>query len=366
MLKSDIKTYVEPLGIARGLTASDGRFLRICDTDLLCAALKIITREKNKISTEVVLIENLNDYLDAQSDITRTSLEKTIKAITRKRPALDLKKDRQINFDKPIIQGVLNVTPDSFSDGGTFVSHDNAVKGVRDMIDAGAKIIDIGGESTKPGAKIVSIEEELKRVIPVIENISSLNTPISIDSRNAEVMREAIAAGADIINDVSALEHDPKSIDVVIETNAPVILMHAQGNPETMQDNPNYNFAVLDIYDYLKTRIEHCLRAGVAKEKIIVDPGIGFGKTVQHNLSLLAHISVFHGLGVPILVGVSRKSFIGKVTGEEEAANRVYGSIAAAQHCVDHGIQIIRVHDVPETKQAFLIREEILKNSRNI
>ncbi|MDG1438493.1 MAG: dihydropteroate synthase [Emcibacteraceae bacterium] len=356
----DIKTYIEPLAIARGLTVSDGRFLRICDTDLLCAALKIITREKDKISTEVVLVENLNDYLDAQLDTTRTSLEKTIKAISRERTAFDFKNKCQIKFDKPIIQGVLNVTPDSFSDGGTFASHDAAITHARDLVEAGAAVIDIGGESTKPGATPVTVGEELDRVIPVIEQISSLNVPISIDSRNSQVMREAINAGADIINDVSALEHDPKNMGVVVEMGVPVILMHALGNPETMQDNPDYQCAVLDIYDYLETRIDQCVRAGVSKEMIVIDPGIGFGKTVKHNVSLLAHISIFHGLGVPILVGVSRKSFIGKISGEEVAEERVYGSIAAAQFCLDHGVQIIRVHDVAETVQALLVRAEIL------
>jgi dihydropteroate synthase len=233
------------------------------------------------------------------------------------------------------------------------------------MVEAGAVIIDIGGESTKPGATPVSIQAELDRVIPVIEKISSLKVTISIDSRNADVMRDAIGAGASIINDVSALEHDAKSMDVVLETGAPVILMHAQGNPETMQDNPNYQCAVLDIYNYLEARINHCVRVGVSKEKIIIDPGIGFGKTVKHNVSLLAHISIFHGLGVPILVGVSRKSFIGKISGEEVAEKRVHGSIAAAQFCLDLGVQIIRVHDVAETAQALLVREEILKITDN-
>jgi dihydropteroate synthase len=359
------KFYIKPLGIFRGLTVSDGRFLKICGTELLCSALKIISRKSNEILSEVVLVENLNDYLEAQSDEVRASLTKLITAMSEKRMDLSLKNDLKINFDKPIIQGVLNVTPDSFSDGGTYADVRLAISGARKMIEKGAVILDVGGESTKPGANPVTLSEEMKRVIPVIESLSATETPISIDSRNAAVMHAAIEAGADIINDVSALEHDPQSLNVVVETKAPVILMHVQGSPEHMQDNPNYQNAVLDIYDYLEERIANCISSGVAKEKIIIDPGIGFGKTVEHNISLLSHISIFHGLGVPILVGVSRKSFIGNLTGEKIAAKRVHGSIAAAQFCLDNGIQIVRVHDVEETAQALLIRQEILNNSDN-
>ncbi len=258
-----------------------------------------------------------------------------------------------LNLATPRIMGIVNVTPDSFSDGGKLGSTATAVAHAMQLASEGADILDIGGESTRPGALPVSIDEELDRVIPVIEGMAGkTQARISVDTRKAEVMRAAANAGADIINDVSALMYDPRALDVVADTGLPVILMHAQGDPRTMQENPTYDHVLLDVFDFLEARIEACRHAGISPNRLIVDPGIGFGKTMTHNLELMAGMSLFHGLGVPVLVGASRKRFIGTISGVDVAADRVHGSVAAALAAVSQGAQIVRVHDVKATREA--------------
>ncbi|MBO6505604.1 MAG: dihydropteroate synthase [Kordiimonadaceae bacterium] len=249
--------------------------------------------------------------------------------------------------------GVLNVTPDSFSDGGKFVDVHTAVRHARAMAAAGADIIDIGGESTRPGAAPVWEGEEAERVVPVIEALADEGIALSIDSRNALVMEKAIEAGAHIINDVSAFTHDPDSLALASRLNVPVVLMHAQGDPRTMQDDPHYEHVVLDIYDYLAERIAACEAAGIQKANIIIDPGIGFGKrVVRDNMDLINGLMVFQALGCPVLLGASRKRFIGAITGVESAEERVAGSVAAAIMGAEQGANIIRVHDIRETAEA--------------
>ncbi|MEZ5758024.1 MAG: dihydropteroate synthase [Emcibacteraceae bacterium] len=347
--------YAQPLGLLRGSAFNDGNFKNLAGGDIYFSALKIICREQNEITEQTIPVSALDDYLARQSENFGLELEKLLKNITSAREAIHLISAPPLDPCRPLIQGILNVTPDSFSDGGAFIDPENSVAHAIHMIGAGADIIDIGGESTKPGAKPVPTDMEKERVIPVIKALSEKNIPISIDSRNADVMKEAINAGANIINDVSALSHDPDSIKIAKETNVPVILMHALGTPETMQDNPVYENVLLDIYDYLESRINFCIEAGIPRNRIIIDPGIGFGKTVDHNLQIISNLALFHGLGVPILVGVSRKSFIGKITGESKAENRLAGSLAAAMLCLEQGAQIIRVHDVLQTRQAIAI-----------
>ena len=258
-----------------------------------------------------------------------------------------------LNLATPRIMGIVNVTPDSFSDGGKLGSTASAVTHAMQLASDGADILDIGGESTRPGALPVSIDEELDRVIPVIEGLAGkTQARISVDTRKAEVMRAAANAGADIINDVSALMYDPRALDMVADTGLPVILMHAQGDPRTMQENPTYDHVLLDVFDFLEARIEACRHAGISPNRLIVDPGIGFGKTMTHNLELMAGMSLFHGLGVPVLVGASRKRFIGTISGVDVAAERVHGSVAAALAAVSQGAQIVRVHDVKATREA--------------
>ncbi len=262
-------------------------------------------------------------------------------------------------LDPPLIMGILNATPDSFSDGGAFLGPAAAIAHGAAMIAAGARIVDVGGESTRPGAVAVPVDEEIGRVIPVIAGLrahaESAGAVISIDTRNAAAMAAALNAGAAIINDVSALTHDPRAMEIVARSGAPVVLMHMQGEPETMQRAPTYDDVALDVYDYLEGRIAACLAAGIPLEKIVIDPGIGFGKTVAQNLALLSQLSLFHGLGVPLLIGVSRKGFIGKLSAGEPPAARLPGSLAAALACVGQGAQILRVHDVGETAQALKV-----------
>ncbi|MCH2394780.1 dihydropteroate synthase [Oceanibaculum sp.] len=263
-------------------------------------------------------------------------------------------------MDRPQIMGVVNVTPDSFSDGGDFLDPDRAIRQAQALAEAGASILDIGGESTRPGSAEVPADEEQARVVPVIRALAGSGAAISIDSRRAFVMAAALDAGAGIVNDVTALTGDPGtgdtgSLDLVAARQAPTILMHMRGTPQTMQNDPDYRFAPLDIYDYLEARVEACLAAGLPLSHIAIDPGIGFGKTVRHNLELLSHLALFHGLGCPVLLGVSRKGFIGKLSRGEEPKRRVPGSLAAALEGARQGVQMIRVHDVDETRQALAI-----------
>ncbi len=264
----------------------------------------------------------------------------------------------------PKVMGILNVTPDSFSDGGEFKTQKAALAHAGLMLAAGVDIIDVGGESTRPGAEDVPEDEELKRVIPVINKLAGLikrkksKAKISIDTRKPNVAREAVKAGAHIWNDVSALTHDPESVDVAAELGCEVVLMHALGSPKTMQDNPSYEDVIGEIKLWLATRIAVAMAAGVKSDKISIDPGIGFGKRLEDNLTIFRHLSEFKDLGYPILLGASRKSFIGKMDGSE-ADNRLGGSLASAIWGADQGADILRVHDVPETIQALKIWDTI-------
>lgn len=272
-----------------------------------------------------------------------------------------------LSLDRPRLMGVVNVTPDSFSDGGLYDETDVAVRHAADLAGEGADIIDIGGESTRPNADPVEAEEELGRVVPVLEGLRGLGGAVlSIDTRKAAVMRAAAKAGVGIFNDVSALTHDPQSAAVAAESGLSVILMHARGEPKTMQQDPRYDDVLLDVYDYLEQRVEACLAAGIGRERLVADPGIGFGKTLTHNLALFAGLSLLHGLGVPLLVGASRKSFIGSLTGESDPLKREAGSTAAALAAVAQGAQILRVHDVRATRQAVAVWRAATAGSANI
>ncbi len=260
-------------------------------------------------------------------------------------------------LSRPRLMGILNVTPDSFSDGGQFLAGDAALVQGRMMAGAGAEVIDIGGESTRPGAVEVPVDEETARTAPVIAALreGGISTAISIDTRKAAVAEAALAAGANVVNDVSAFGYDPRLRDVVVQSGAPVCLMHAQGTPQTMQNDPYYEDVLLDVYDYLLSKRDAALAAGIPLARIMLDPGIGFGKTLAHNLTLIRGLSLFHGLGCPILLGVSRKKFIGTIGGEAEASRRAPGSVALALAGVAQGAQVLRVHDVWETRQALAL-----------
>lgn len=258
-----------------------------------------------------------------------------------------------LTLDRPRIMGILNVTPDSFSDGGRHDDHDRAVAKAREMAEI-ADILDIGGESTRPGAEDVETEEEIRRTAPVIASLraAGITTPISIDTRKARVAEAALDAGADIVNDVSAFTYDPELAALVAERDVPVCLMHSRGDPATMQADPRYDDVLVEVLDSLAERIAFAEAQGVARDRIIVDPGIGFGKTQAHNLSLLRGMSAFHDFGLPVLLGASRKRFIGTIGGAEEALDRMPGSVAVALWGAAQGAQILRVHDVAETAQA--------------
>ncbi|MGH1577435.1 dihydropteroate synthase [Planktotalea sp.] len=261
-----------------------------------------------------------------------------------------------LRFDQPVIMGILNVTPDSFSDGGQHSSPANALRVANEMVAAGADLLDIGGESTRPGALEVPFEAEIARTVPVIEAIRrKLSIPLSIDTRKARVAHAALEAGANFINDVSGFEFDPDLGPFCATTSAPVCLMHAQGLPETMQLAPHYEDVLLDVYDFLARQIDLAVGFGVRREQIIVDPGLGFGKTQAHNLALIRGLSLFHGLGCPILLGASRKGFIRDIGQAPKAADRAPGSVAVALAAVAQGVQIVRVHDVAETRQALAL-----------
>jgi len=257
--------------------------------------------------------------------------------------------------DGPMVMGILNVTPDSFSDGGRHFQTSNAISAALKMEDDGAAIIDIGGESTRPYSAPVSEEEELRRVIPVIEALTKrVDTPLSIDTSKARVAEEAVAAGAEIINDVTGLQGDPRMPSVVTQNQIGVCVMHMQGTPQTMQDNPTYHDVVEEIKQYLTARLDACLGLGIPKERICLDPGIGFGKTHEHNLELVRNADQFLAAATPILVGHSRKGFIGHLLGDKEA-DRTAATLAVSLALAARGVHILRVHDVRETVDALKI-----------
>ena len=257
-----------------------------------------------------------------------------------------------LTMAQPQIMGILNVTPDSFSDGGKFDAPAAALAQASAMAQHGATIIDIGGESTRPGAAEVDVEQEIARTQGIVARVAASGSVVSIDTRKAPVAKAAADAGALILNDVSAMEFDPDMSTVAAQTQLPICLMHAQGLPQFMQDDPRYDDVLLDVYDYLAGRIDVAVAAGVDRSRIITDPGIGFGKTTGHNLALLRRLSLFHTLGCPILLGASRKRFIGEISNAQDAAERAPGSVSVALDGIRHGVQIVRVHDTLETKQA--------------
>ncbi|MCX7299841.1 MAG: dihydropteroate synthase [Rhodobacterales bacterium] len=266
-----------------------------------------------------------------------------------------------ISLDRPRIMGILNVTPDSFSDGGLFNRPELALEHAGALLSGGADILDIGGESTRPGAVEVVESEEISRTAPVVAAIRArTDIPLSIDTRNAAVAEAAIAAGASLINDVAALGHDQSMAGVVARSGLPVILMHAQGKPATMQNDPYYVNVILDVYDFLEERIEFAMGAGIPRHLIVVDPGIGFGKTLQHNVTILRNLTLYHSLGCALLLGASRKRFIGTIGKAEGARDRMPGSVAVALHGVTQGVHILRVHDTVETRQALSLQQAMI------
>ena len=311
------------------------------------AAVELLSRTKDGVISTATPLPALHHAVKREPAL-RATIEDALHQLTQPRP-------RWAGFalDRPLVMGILNVTPDSFSDGGRFADPAGAIAHGRALIDAGADIVDIGGESTRPGALPVTPDDEFARIEPVIKALAAAGASISVDTRHASVMARALEAGARIINDIAALSH-PGAMALAAKMRSPVVLMHMQGEPATMQQAPQYDLASLDIAEFLDARIAACLSSGIARDAIVVDPGIGFGKTKAHNLEILARIGLLHGLGTGVLVGASRKSFLG---GPVET--RLAGSLAIAIHAVQQGVQIVRVHDVTETRAAFALTEAL-------
>jgi dihydropteroate synthase len=336
--------YLRPLGLLWGAAAGEARVqgeaFPLAGGPAAFLAVEIIEGVPGKATRRI----------SAASGIAASgepALQAAMARLTAPRPAV-----AGVAMDGPRIMGIVNVTPDSFSDGGDFYDAKAAAAQARRLASEGADFIDIGGESTRPGAADPGDEEELARIRPVLAVLQDLPVAISVDTRKASVMRAAGALGAGLINDVSGLTHDPEAQAAAVELHLPVVLMHMKGAPSTMQDNPIYADVLLEVYDYLRARIAAVEAAGIPRDLIVADPGIGFGKTAAHNLALLSGLSLFHGLGVPILVGVSRKRFVGSITGEGDPKRRLAGSVGAALAAVGQGVQMVRVHDVLETRQS--------------
>lgn len=346
--------YIRPVGMfrppvtAEALPGDVWGGLPLAGGPLSFAALEVIERGAKSVCRRVIGLGDLFERDWGRHTLSASDLMENLRA---PRPRL-----AGLSLDRPRIMGIVNVTPDSFSDGGSFLAEQAAIDHGLRLAEEGADILDIGGESTRPGSDTVAVHEELRRVMPVIEGLRArTDVAISIDTRKSEVMRRAAAAGVDILNDVSALTHDPAALETAASTGLPVMLMHAQGDPKTMNDNPQYSDVVLDVFDFLESRIHACEAAGIPKAKLVVDPGIGFGKHLPHNVAVLSAMSLYHGLGVPVLLGASRKKLIGQLCNVEDAKDRVPGSIGAALHSVAQGVQIVRVHDVAATRQALAV-----------
>ncbi len=341
--------YLLPLSPTAALAGRAGAAL-LAGGPLGFALCELVLRDGEAMERRILALDGLAETLNKRDPALGAAAEAWLTSLSAPRPDF-----AGLDLSRPAIMGVINVTPDSFSDGGDRFDAGRAVADGLAMTAAGAAILDVGGESTRPGAAPVPEAEELRRVVPVVRGLASQGARVSIDTRHPAVMAEALAAGAVIVNDVTALTGHPDSLSLVAEAEVPVILMHMQGEPQTMQAEPHYDNAPLDVFDYLAARVAACEEAGIARSRIAVDPGIGFGKTLAHNLDILSHLGLFHGLGCPILLGVSRKSFIAKLGGDAPAKQRLPGSLAAGLAGLKQGVQLLRVHDVAETAQALAV-----------
>ncbi|HEX6375013.1 MAG TPA: dihydropteroate synthase [Allosphingosinicella sp.] len=347
-----LRHYLRPTAFVDAPFGHDGKVARLAGGMLWFAAVERLTMEGDRIlSSELVPVERVETALAGLG----AGAERAWRNLTSPRPALQLR-ERVVRLDQPQVAGILNLTPDSFSDGGRFDGAEAAVQAGFAMAEAGAAIVDVGGESTRPGARPVWEGDEVERVLPAIARLAAGGTAVSIDTRKAAVMDAALGAGAAMVNDVSALTFDDHAPGIVARAGCPVVLMHHLGTPETMQQAPSYRKPVLlAVYDWLEARIAAAEAAGIGRDRIIVDPGIGFGKTVQHNLDLLNGLALLHGLGCPVMLGASRKRMIGALSAEAPADARLPGSLALALKGADQGVQLLRVHDVPETVQALRV-----------
>ncbi|MEL7216956.1 MAG: dihydropteroate synthase [Pseudomonadota bacterium] len=345
--------YLHPIAMASGPQAEDGAAIRLAGSMVYASRFALVVREGGAVTQRLL-------FGSRGLDAALTSLDTTLADEARLQWD-NLQKvhgplqagERTVRLDQPQVMGILNVTPDSFSDGGEFLDKPEAGREhAAAMLEAGAAIIDIGGESTRPGAAATWEGDEKDRVLPAVEYCKSMGAAISVDSRRAGVLEAALQAGAHIANDVSALRYDERMTELVANSGCPVILMHAPGAGEDLHDGGEYGDVVSDVFDFLKEARAKAIAAGIAEEKIVLDPGIGFGKTVADNLALINALPLFHALGSPLMLGASRKRMIGALSNEEDAHRRLGGSIALAMKGMDAGVHMLRVHDVAETIQA--------------
>jgi dihydropteroate synthase len=343
-----MRTLLRPTGFVDSPFGHDGKVARLAGGLNWFAAVELIAVEGNRrTSTELVPVEGIEGHFDE-------GMAAQWEALTTPRPPLQLG-GRTIRLDQPQVMAIVNATPDSFSDGGQFADAAAAAEAGATMAAEGAAIIDVGGESTRPGARSIWEGDEIERVVPAIRQLASGGAAVSVDTRKADVMTAAVEAGAQMINDVSALTYDARSAEVAAGLKVPVVLMHHQGPPEVMQDDPRYDDVLVEVYLWLEERIAAAVEAGIASDKILVDPGFGFGKNVGHNLELMNGLALFHSLGCPLVIGASRKRTIGALSGEAPADKRLGGSIAFAMKAIEQAAQILRVHDAFETVQAVRI-----------
>ena len=342
------RTLIRPTAFVDSPFGHDGKVARLASGLTWFAAVELIRIEGHqRTATELVPVEGIETRFDED-------MAAQWRALTGARPPLQLG-ERIVRLDQPQVMGIVNVTPDSFSDGGQFPDASAAASAGADLAAEGAAIVDVGGESTRPGATLVWEGDEIERIVPVIRQLAAGGAAVSVDTRKADVMTAALEAGARMINDVSALTFDKRSAATVAAAGVPIVLMHYQGDPATMQQDPRYDDVLVEVYLWLEERIGAAVEAGIARDRILIDPGFGFGKNVAHNLELMNGLAVLHSLGCPIGLGASRKRTIGALSGEAPADKRLGGSLAFALKAAEQGAQIIRVHDVFETVQALKV-----------
>lgn len=344
--------YLHPLTLLSGPQAVDGDAVRLGGSMAYAREFALVLRDEGAVVERIVTIAaGMESAIARLPDPAAREAQRQWANLRKVHGPLQLG-GRTVRLDQPQVTGILNVTPDSFSDGGKNIDQQAGRDAAAAMLEAGAAIIDIGGESTRPGASATFEDEEIRRVVPAVEYCAAMGAAISVDTRRAGVLEAALAAGAHMANDVSALRYDPRSIDLVAAKACPVVLMHAPGAGEDLHAGGKYGDVVSEVFDFLKSARDRAIVAGVAEERIIVDPGIGFGKSLGDNLALINALPLFHALGSPIMLGASRKRMIGALSGEEEAGQRLAGSIALAVKGMEAGVHLLRVHDVAETVQA--------------
>ena len=347
------KTYVRPVGLAESPQTFDGATIRLGSSLVWCHLLALESFDAGRLTArKIVSVDRFADALSDLPDDHAARAQQQFANLQRQHAPMALG-ERMLRFDQPQVMGILNVTPDSFSDGGRFTNEPGqAADAGFAMLTAGASLIDIGGESTRPGAPVVWEGDEIARVVPAITALASSGAIISVDTRKAAVMEAALEAGAHIVNDVAALLYDDRALNVVRQAGCPVVLMHAPSQGADLHARGTYSNAVTDVFDWLQARVEAVIAAGIERSRIIIDPGLGFGKSLADNLALVNALPLFHALGQPILFGASRKRMIGALSNEAPVAERLGGSVALAMSAIGSGAQIVRVHDVAETVQA--------------